>query len=436
MEPRIQYAKTSDGVNIAYAELGEGQPLVAFGGPGFIHAELNWRMYVNILPPLASRFRLVWHDPRGTSLSDRDAVDFSIEALVRDLEAVVDRAGLESFVLAAWTNACPIAITYAAENSERVSHFVLCDAWTRFDDIKDAPAYKASVAMLELDWQLFTETFGQVFWAHAEPEFGRQMATLMQECAEPEAHRAMWKAWEGYDAEACLAEITAPTLIVHNKNNRLFPLSVSRRMAAALPDARLTLIDDITYAPVPDLIESFVSTRAPSRAETTDIPSGTAVILFADIANSTALTERLGDAAFRERARSLDERLRAAIGEARGAAINGKLLGDGVLAVFASARDAIECGLACNAAGADVELPMHLGIHAGDVIREDDNIYGGAVNIAARIADASAAGEVLVSQTVRDLARTSAGVDFEDRGEHLLKGIAELQRLYAVSRSS
>jgi len=73
-----------------------------------------------------------------------------------------------------------------------------------------------------------------------------------------------------------------------------------------------------------------------------------------------------------------------------------------------------------------------VGIHAGDVIREDDNVYGGAVNIAARVAAASAAGETLVSETVRSLARTSAGVRFEDRGEHSLKGIDDPVRVWAV----
>ena len=85
--------------------------------------------------------------------------------------------------------------------------------------------------------------------------------------------------------------------------------------------------------------------------------------------------------------------------------------------------------LRCNA---NSELQLHLGIHAGDVIREGDNVYGGAVNIAARIAGTSAPGEVLVSDTVRSLARTSAGVAFHDRGEHNLKGVGEPQRLFAV----
>jgi adenylate cyclase len=78
-------------------------------------------------------------------------------------------------------------------------------------------------------------------------------------------------------------------------------------------------------------------------------------------------------------------------------------------------------------------MPLHLGLHAGDVIREENNVYGGAVNIAARISGLSAPGEVLVSQTVRDLARTSAGVSFEDRGEQALKGVGEPVRVWAVA---
>src|SRR5437667_12105070 len=109
-----------------------------------------------------------------------------------------------------------------------------------------------------------------------------------------------------------------------------------------------------------------------------------------DIADSTALTERLGDAAFRENARDLDTTLRTLIRENAGTPIEGKLLGDGVLAIFASARQAIEAALACAAAGNDATLPLHLGLHAGDVIREDNNVYGGAVNIASRISGLSA----------------------------------------------
>src|SRR2546429_3251997 len=153
-------------------------------------------------------------------------------------------------------------------------------------------------------------------------------------------------------------------------------------------------------------------------------------ILSADIADSTALPERAGDTAFRAKARDLDAALRSVIREHSGTAIEGKLLGDGVLAVFISARKAIEAALACASAGEHAGLPLHLGLHAGDVIREDNNVYGGAVNIASRISGLSAPGEGLVSETVRSLARTSAGVRFEDRGGQCFKGAGEKGRVW------
>jgi adenylate cyclase len=181
------------------------------------------------------------------------------------------------------------------------------------------------------------------------------------------------------------------------------------------------------------LIDDFLGiVSQPSIAKEAEVPSGTAIILFADIADSTALTERLGDAAFRAKSRELDSALRNIIREHSGSAIEGKTLGDGVLAVFQSARQAITCAATCHSAAAELSLELHVGVHAGDVIRESDNVFGGAVNIAARVASASAAGETLVSQTVRDLARTSAGVSFQDRGEQALKGIDDPVRLFAV----
>jgi class 3 adenylate cyclase len=163
-----------------------------------------------------------------------------------------------------------------------------------------------------------------------------------------------------------------------------------------------------------------------------DAPAGTAIILFLDIAGSTELTTQLGDAAYRAKERELDASLRQAIREAGGAPVEGKVLGDGVMATFASAKDAIDAARRCAERGRHAGLPLHAGIHAGDVIREGSNVHGGAVQVASRIADASAAGEVLVSQTVRDLARTSAGVSLEDRGERELKGVSEPVRVFAV----
>ena len=214
-------------------------------------------------------------------------------------------------------------------------------------------------------------------------------------------------------------------------------IAITRALAARMPNAVVQPIPGATDAErtrqTRDAIRAFLTggrglpdTSTPAQA------SGTAVILFTDIVDSTALTERMGDAPFRDASRALDAALRTAIRDAGGAAIDGKLLGDGVLATFPSAAQAIDGARRCLALSAASELGLHIGLHAGDVIREDNNVYGGAVNIASRICGISAPGEILVSDVVRGMARSSAGVAFEDRGEQEMKGVSDPVRVYAV----
>jgi len=234
--------------------------------------------------------------------------------------------------------------------------------------------------------------------------------------------------------------ITTPTLVLNRRGNRDIPSAASRALASRMPDARFVEVEGEMEVPAFDYkgylgtVFEFLGRQPvlPKDSLGKDLSSGTAVILFADIADSTALTESLGDLAFRARARDLDSALRTVILDHGGTPIEGKLLGDGVLAVFQSAREAIAAALVCGGAGGSAGLPLHLGLHAGDVIREDNNVYGGAVNIASRISALSAPGEVLVSDVVRGLARTSAGVTFEDRGRRRLKGVGEAVRTWAV----
>jgi len=252
------------------------------------------------------------------------------------------------------------------------------------------------------------------------------------------------------DLSGSLGDITARTLVMHSEADGFYPFAGGQEMAAQIPNARLlplegnlsltTLGDKMEV--VTDAINSFLdenpetrrlagypkSSGRPDRVQS----SSMAVIMFADVADSTALTEQMGDTVFRVKARQLEGALRSAIRENVGTAVDGKLLGDGVLAVFTSARQAIEAALACGKAGDDAGLPLHLGLHAGDVIREDNNVYGGAVNIASRISGLSAPSEVLVSDIIRGLARTSASVMFEDRGAQALKGVGETMRVWAV----
>jgi class 3 adenylate cyclase len=158
----------------------------------------------------------------------------------------------------------------------------------------------------------------------------------------------------------------------------------------------------------------------------------TAVILFTDIADSTALTERLGDAAYLQRAGEFEQTVRGAVRECDGEDIAGVTLGDGVLAVFSSGTNAIACAFRAHDCARDAGFRLHVGIHAGDVLRTETGVHGGAVNIAARICDAAPPGDTLVSDTVRSLARTSTSVQFLDRGLHQFKGVSDPHQVFAV----
>ena len=434
MEPRIQYAKTSDGVRIAYATAGEGKCLIVAPSPPISHVQRQWDLFSDLYHGLAQRFRGVWYDSRGSGLSDRSAIDFSMQAMLRDLEAVADRAGGGQFGLYAMYDGVPSAIAYAASRSEKISHLILADGWTRFSDMDRKSATEIEAALRHQDWTLYTETLARVLIGYDDPIFAVAFGEFIRDCVEPDALRAAYSKQESgaWDIPDLLDRVKAPTLVVHNRANRFTSTESGQRLAAGIPDAQFRLIDDMTFANMPHMIDRFIADTGGIEKQAPGLPSGTAVILFADIADSTALTERLGDAAFRAKARDLDGAMRTIIRENGGSAIEGKLLGDGVLAVFTGARTAIEAALACDTAGSRAELPLHLGLHAGDVIHEENNIYGGAVNIASRISGLSAPGEVLVSETVRSLARTSAGVRFEDRGDQSLKGVGEPVRVFAV----
>jgi len=352
--------------------------------------------------------------------------------MVLDLEAIVERLGLDGFDLLALHHAGFIGMAYAARHPQRLSHLVLWCAYARASDWW-SPDSEAFFSLLD-NWERFAYAKAHDRLGWTEPEAAQRSASLIAASIGPESWRASMTSLRSYDATPFLADIQTPVLVLQRRACPFPSLAHAEDLASALPDARLVVLEGSSRAPyledsavVVREINSFLGTAPPEAGS-----HGTAVILFADIVGSTAMTERIGDAAFRERARQLDERMRAAIRGASGTPVEGKLLGDGVLAVFTSARQAIDAALRCAAAGGEFGLQLHLGIHAGDVIREGDNVFGGAVNIASRISGLSEPDELLVSATVRDLARTSAGVTFEDRGEHTLKGIDEPQRVFAV----
>jgi len=436
MEPRIQYAKTSDGVSIAYYAMGEGKPLLVTPPLICSHLTLEWAFgplrdwYLH----LGRSRTLVRLDPRCHGLSDRGVQDISQTAWVGDIEAVVHRLGLHELDIITFSGWNLTVVELAARHPDLVRRLVLINPMVRRNAWAKAPVG----LLLEQDYELFCETFAHSLLGWESGTRAHDYARFLGAAISKEDLARELASISTHSAEPYLDQVSARTLVIQSPE----PLVTQhvRHIASRIPKAEVVELRFegafFETKAVTDAIDDFLGIERgpealPATADTS-VAAHTALILFADIANSTPLTEQLGDAAFRAKARDLDAALRTVIRDNAGTPIEGKLLGDGVLAVFTSARQAIEAALACGGEGNHAGLPLHLGIHAGDVIREENNVYGGAVNIASRIAGLSAAGEVLVSETVRSLARTSAGVRFEDRGEQALKGVGEAVRVWRV----
>jgi class 3 adenylate cyclase/pimeloyl-ACP methyl ester carboxylesterase len=449
MAPQVRYCTTEDGVRIAYAMSGSGYPLIRVLG-WFSHLQLEdqsplWR---GINEALSGRFRYIRYDGRGTGLSDRHVKNVSLDTYVADLKAVIHATGIDRFALIGISQGGFTAVTYAAENPERVSHLVLYGTGARLRTKAEMGVATSVVGLIRQGWQspAVRQFFTALFIPGAPLEENRWLTEFQQEMSSPQVAADAVEANFAIDVTETARRLAVPSLVLHRRGDAVVPFAMGRELASLIPDGQFQPLDGDNHlflAGEPALrdfkaaVDEFVlgetsSKEPPSRTPLGPPASGTAVILFTDIADSTALTERMGDAAFRAASRSLDEVMRTVMRERGGTAVEGKLLGDGVLGVFTSAAQAIDAARRCVGLSAASELPLHIGLHAGDVIHESGNVYGGAVNIAARICGLCAPGEILVSQTVRDLARTSAGVTFDDRGEHNLKGITDPVRVFAI----
>ena len=447
-DPEIRYTTTSDGLSIAYWTMGAGDPLVITSPLGYSHlqGELQYGPLRDWYERLAEGRMVVRFDWRAQGLSQRNVPPPPDYWDLLDIVAVVDALEVAQIDLVCCGAGGFGGVTFASRYPDRVRNLIL---WTVPADGGTWGSREVEIAttLVDKDYRLFTETVAGAILGWDDPAASHAWAQFMRRAINERDHQTLFAESRvelhprtAEEVRELLTHITARTLIIHPDRFRNMPVENAQRLASSIPGARLVVTAGGTPLPIDAeataLIEAFLDgVTRPTRSGARTEPAHTAVILFADIVDSTALTERLGDAAFRAKARDLDGALRAVIRESGGAVIDAKTLGDGVLATFPAAAQAIDAALRFEAAADAPGLQLHVGLHAGDVIREEGNVFGGAVNIAARVSALSAPGEVLVSDLVRGLARTSAGVTFEDRGEQSLKGVGEPVRVYAVRRA-
>ena len=440
---RIQYAKASDGVSIAYSQAGDGPAYVAFNDIPFSHIQLEEQYGVGFRPlhdAIGGRF--IRLDPRGMGMSDRDVDRLTIDDWISDLEAVVDRLELEQFVLGGNGFSGVIAISYAARHPDRVSRLTLLNSPARPADAFAAPASQSLAEMLVRDWEMFSENVGALAFGWGQDK-ARVFGEFVRACSTQEMARRTYAALAPIDVTDLLPSLTMPVLVISHDGVKYAPLELSRHLVSDIPDARLVVIEGV----MADLetifkhVADFVLEGREQEPETDHVEPGSfRTIFFTDIEGSTELTERLGDARARDVLREHERITRDALANHGGAEI--KTMGDGFMASFSSATKALECGIGLQRAFAQYNeaapepIKVRVGLNAGEPIAEDDpegrgDLFGSAVNLAARICSRAEGGEILASEGVRQIV-AGKGFLFSDLGESEMRGFEDPVRVYAV----
>jgi class 3 adenylate cyclase len=445
--PETQYAKTADGVHIAYQVVGDSPvDLVCLPAAGS-HVELEWELpaFAGVLRRLASFSRLILFDLRGTGLSDPVGISErpTLEERARDMLAVLDAAGSERTSVVANNAAGLFAIFFAASYPERVSSLVLDGCYAR---LARAPDYPWGVPREVLDQALNrvrggADPVGESTLRYMapkamrdDPEFVVQWQRYGRSLSGPAATRAMAETLVFADVRPVLSAIQAPTLVLYRSGDRWVGKPHATYLAEHIRGATLVELpgeDNLMFvgdsdADVDEIEEFLTGAR---RAPETDRLLAT--VLFTDIVASTERAAGLGDRKWRQVLDSHDRVVRRQLDRFRGREVH--TAGDGFLATFDGPGRAIQCACAIRDAVGALGVGVRVGLHTGEIELRDDDVAGMAVHIGARVSSVADAGEVLVSSTVKDLV-VGSGIEFEDRGEHELKGVPGSWRLYrAVS---
>jgi class 3 adenylate cyclase/alpha-beta hydrolase superfamily lysophospholipase len=445
--PPIKYAKTVDGVNIAYQVRGDAPVDLVYviGMTGNFEIEFEPPWGVRFLERLSSFSRVILFDKRGTGLSDRvgGAPDFDMRA--DDLRAVLDGAGSDRAMLFGDGDGGSLAALFAATYPDRVLALVLYNAYARGLWAPDYPMGTSKEDSEEWRTEIKehwgSEEMATWFSRYSDPsrvndpEWIRWLARAMRQGASPAAALAFDDVEQATDVRAILATVQAPTLVISRSAESAHARAAD--LAERIPGAthvRLPGKDWTPYASnidaLIDEVERFV--RSVSAEEAT-FDRVLATVLFTDIVGSTERAAALGDAAWRGLLEQHHAVVRAMIGRYRGAEID--TTGDGFLATFDGPARGVRCAEAIIEALKPLGLEVRAGLHTGEVETIDGKVGGIAVHVGARVGALAGPSQVFVSQTVKDLVGGS-GLTFVDAGEHELKGVPDRWRLYRVVSSA
>jgi class 3 adenylate cyclase len=444
--PETRYARTADGVHVAYQVVGEGRDDLVWPGPFYWNCEYIWQMpqVERFLLSLGSFSRFVMFDPRGSGLSDRVSErDLpTLEHRVGDALAVLDAVGSERAAFFCFDDSGPVGALFAAMHPQRISALVLygsyaCGSrgpgypWGESDDW-----WEGWIEGLEARWgdPAFSEDFYKVLAPSVEPGegVGRTLATYFRLTASPGHAVAMAKMERGTDVRDVLPSVHTPTLVLHRSGDLVNPVGEGRYLAEHIAGARFVELEGPDHLPwigdsetLIQEIEKFLGLERPPA----EIDRVLTTVLFTDVVGSTETAAEIGDRGWKELLEAHNSAVRRELGRFRGREVD--TAGDGFLATFDGPARAVLCAKAVFHSVRELGLEIRAGVHTGECELIGGKVGGISVHIGARVASFAGPGEIFVSSTVKDLV-VGSGLVFEDTGEHELKGVPDRWRLYRV----
>ena len=439
----------SGGVDVAYMTVGEGDRDLLFV-PGFVsHLDLMWDVpgFAGLLRGLARLGRVTVIDKRGTGLSSRGLGFGSIAERADDIRAVMDAVGIEKADILAISEGGPLALLYAATHPDRVSSLALYGTFAYLPWAPDHPAgipadtAETLIGLLEDRWGSGEPL--RVFIGNTpfSDEATRLLGRFERSACSPSQAAEILRNNMAMDVRGLLSTVMVPSLVMHNRHDPVVPFGQAVYLAEHLSNSRLVLMEGDVHMSwtareldwLLDEVAALIGApAAQGHAGSITAPQEQrtfATVMLSDICGSTELAARMGD---REWRNALDLHDRIAGREVQrhtGRVV--KSTGDGMLAVFRTPSDGVACARQLVNRLAEVDMPIRVGLHSGEIELRGSDISGLAVHIASRVNDLADSGEVLVSRTVKDL---MAGSDtaFGARGPHRLKGFDEDWELYAA----
>ena len=446
--PEIRYARTVDGVHIAYQVAGKGPLDLVVVASGLGLGKIWTSRRAETFPGRLTEFsRLILLDRRGTGLSDHIVEreqQLTLESRMDDVRAVMDAAGSDRAVLMGFESGFAETAMFAATYPERAAGLIAFGAQARVLWAPDYPIgvppaeYATEIDEIEQGWGTPRLARGWLTYlnprASEDPREIEDFVGWMQSLGGPgDAVRS--SVIDGdTDLRDVLPSIRVPTLVLHREGDIAVPVEHGRFLAAHIPGAELRELPGDNHMwnrseELPSEVERFLATI---HAEQVEFDRYLATVLFTDIVGSTAIAAAGGDAAWRTLVEQHHHIVRGALARYRGTEMD--TAGDGFFATFDGPARAIRCALAIAEGVHALSIGIRAGVHTGEMQLIDGKAGGIAVTIAARIMAKGGPSEVLVSQTVKDLVAGS-GLTFEDAGEHELKGVPDRWHLYRVLSS-